>query len=92
MEFEKDCITYAGGAVHAAAPGIHGPIGVVLTREGEVWTWGMILGDPPSLKSSAQDFAAKIAARFNVKLPQTDPPPVYRNKPWQLKNIDSTTP
>ena len=46
VELPKDVVAYAAGAAHAAAPGIHAPIGVALTREGEVWTWGMVLGDP----------------------------------------------
>lgn len=77
---------YAGGAVHAAAAGVHGPIGVVLTPEGEVWTWGMVMGDPPSFLGSLQAFASRIARflHFNVSAP--DPPPVYREKPWQLRN------
>ena len=40
---------YTAGAAHAAAPGIHAPIGVALTRDGEVWTWGLMLGDPRGL-------------------------------------------
>ena len=49
IEFHKDYVAYCAGATHAAAPGVHGPIGVILTRDGEVWTWGMVLGDPPTL-------------------------------------------
>jgi len=89
VEFEKEAVAYAGGAVHAAGAGIHGPIEVIVTREGEVWTWGMILGDPPTLKSRAQDVMTKIAGRFKSGLSPLDPPPVYRTKPWQLRNIDS---
>lgn len=89
IDFHKDYVAYAGGAVHAAAPGIHGPIGVVLTPDGEVWTWGMILGDPPSLKSRTRALAVRLGALFHLKIPPADPPPIYRQKPWQLRNIDA---
>jgi len=84
--FQKDYVVYAGGAVHAAAPGVHGPIGVVLTRDGEVWTWGMVLGDPPTLKSGLLTLAARIANFLHLKIPSPDPPPVFREQPWQLRN------
>ncbi len=75
-EFQKPYVAYAAGATHAVAPGVHGPIGVALTREGEVWTWGMVLGD------------SRLTQLF-ATIKQSDPPPVYRDKPWQLRNIDS---
>lgn len=75
VEPGKDCVVYAGGSVHAAAPGVHGLIGVVLTREGEVWTWGMVLGD-----SQLSQLIAKIT--------QSDPAPTFRDKPWRLRNTD----
>jgi hypothetical protein len=87
VEFQKDYVAYAAGAAHAAAPGVHGPIGVVLTRDGEVWTWGMILGDPPTMKARLAALAARIAGNFHFKIPVVDPEPVYREKPWQLRNV-----
>ena len=54
IEVHKDYVAFAAGAVHAAPPGIHGPIGVLLTPDGEVWTWGMVMGDPPTLRSRWQ--------------------------------------
>jgi len=82
--FKGDYAAYAGGAVHAAAPGVHGPIGVVLTREGEVWTWGMVLGDPPSFRSGLETLAVAVANFFHLKAQKPDPPPVFRAEPWQL--------
>ncbi len=76
VEFQKDYAAYAAGGVHAAAPGVHGPIGVVLTRNGEVWTWGMVLGDPQTLKGRLESLLAGLAY----------PAPVFREKPWQLRN------
>ena len=77
IEFQKPCLAYAGGAVHAAAPGDHRPIGVILTPDGEVWTWGMVLGDPPSFISYLSSRASRSYA----------PPPVLRERPWRLRNI-----
>jgi alpha-tubulin suppressor-like RCC1 family protein len=82
IEFQKDYVAYAAGAVHAAAPGVHGPIGVVLTRNGEVWTWGMVLGDPLTLKNRSE----ALWNYLHFKIPSPDPPPVFREKPWQVRN------
>lgn len=86
VALQKDYVVYAGGAVHAASPGVHGPIGVVLTRDGEVWTWGMVLGDPPTLKSRSLALLASIANFFHLKTSSPDPPPVFREQPWRLRN------
>jgi hypothetical protein len=75
IDFQKDYVEYAAGATHAAAPGINGPIGVVLTSNGEVWTWGMVLGDPRSFQSRAGALVAKIASSFHLKVPSPDPLP-----------------
>jgi hypothetical protein len=88
IELQKEYVAYLAGAAHAAAPGVHGPIGVFLTREGEVWTWGMILGDPPTLKSRLQTIAADFAAKLRIKFRASDPDPVYRDNPWQLRSIE----
>ncbi len=61
-------------------PASIGPIGVVLTRDGEVWTWGMVLGDPQTLKSRA----AALLNYLHFNTPSPGPPPVFREKPWQL--------
>jgi alpha-tubulin suppressor-like RCC1 family protein len=86
FEFPKTSAAYAAGAVHAAAPGVHGPIAVVLTPEGEVWTWGMILGDPPSMKRQLLELVAALARLLHLPTPQTDAPPVFRETPWQIRN------
>ena len=88
IEIQKDYVAYAAGATHAAAPGVHGPIGVVLTRDGEVWTWGMILGEPPTLMSRLQAGVAGFAAKLHIRIPTGNPAPVYRDKPWQLRNVE----
>jgi alpha-tubulin suppressor-like RCC1 family protein len=88
-EYQKDYVAYAAGAVHASAPGVHGRIGVVLTRDGEVWTWGMVLGDPPTLKSRVSDLALKLTNTFHFKMGAIDPDPIFRDTPWQLRNIET---
>jgi alpha-tubulin suppressor-like RCC1 family protein len=93
IEFQKDHVAYAAGAVHIAGPGNHGPIGVILTRDGEVWTWGVVLGDPPTMKSGWQALGATVDRTLHPKKsvyePDLGPDPVFREKPWQLRNIDS---
>jgi hypothetical protein len=62
-------------AVQHAAGGDN--IGIILTRDGEVWTWGNVLGDhPPS------DY-------FGTKGQQLFPNHKIIQKPWQVSNIDS---
>lgn len=89
VELPKDVVAYTAGAAHAAAPGHHEPIGVAVTRDGEVWTWGMVLGDPPTFTSRMQDCAVKLAGLFHRKIQLIDPPPVVRKDLWQLKNEEA---
>jgi hypothetical protein len=91
IEFGQDYVAYVGGAVHGAAGGVHGPIGVLLTAQGEVWTWGMVLGDPPTLSSRCQELAASVAGMLHVKVPPVAPGPVFRHKAWPLRNIEPDT-
>jgi alpha-tubulin suppressor-like RCC1 family protein len=101
-EFQKDHVAYAAGAVHTAGPGNHAAIGAVLTRDGEVWTWGVPLGDPPTLKSRWKALCNSIDRSRHPKTnltPKTNlnafdldlgpDPDAFREKPWQLRNIDS---
>ncbi|GEM_PF-2572761 len=93
IEFPKEFVACAAGSAHAALPGVHGPISVMLTRDGEVWTEGMVLGDPLTFKNHLQNLAAKIGPVINRKIPRvTDPPPVYRNVPWRLPHESPDTP
>jgi len=86
VESQKDCVAYCGGATHAAGAGIHGPIGVVLTRDGQVWTWGMILGDPPTVTGRFELLGFKALRLLRPRISPPDPPPIYRDHPWQLRN------
>ncbi len=84
--FTNDYVAYAGGATHAEPAGIHGPIGVILKRNGEVWTWCMVLGDPPNIRHSSKMMLAGILRRLfphsRVNDPEIDPE--YSPNPWQL--------
>jgi alpha-tubulin suppressor-like RCC1 family protein len=91
VNLPNDIVAYTAGAAHAQAPGHHEPIGVALTRDGEVWTWGMVLGDAPSIKGTFQDCAIKLVALFGRKV-QRDRPPVMRMQPWQLRNEEAAIP
>lgn len=68
IDFNKDIAAYAAGGDN---------IGVILTRDGEVWTWGNVLGDhPPS------DY-------LGPKGKQLFPKHKIIEKPWQVSIIDS---
>ena len=87
IELQKDVVAYTAGAAHAAAPGVHAPIGVGLTRDGEVWTWGLMLGDPRSLGSRLQYQAITLAQHFGYK-GKDDAAPVIRQTPWRLRHLE----
>ena len=88
IEFPRGYIAYAGGAAHAAAPGVHGLISVVLTPDGEVWTQGLMLGDPQTLWGRLREQLAAIAQPLRLKVSAPDPPAINRKKPWRLEIID----
>jgi alpha-tubulin suppressor-like RCC1 family protein len=64
------------------------PIGVVLTRDGEVWTWGTVLGEHTPAHSSLQSLA-KLARGLRLKVHWGNSKPVMRERPWLLPNLDS---
>jgi hypothetical protein len=69
IDLHKDIAAFAAGG---------DDLGVVLTRDGEVWTWGTVIGE-----HSPKDFWGPKGESLHPK---------YRSitKPWQLSNIDST--
>jgi hypothetical protein len=79
----KDVVAYTAGSAHADAPGHHEPIGVALTRDGGVWTWGMVLGDR---RRSLPFFINQLANQLGFKGQLFFPKPVLREKPWPLPN------
>ncbi|MGH7951029.1 MAG: sigma-70 family RNA polymerase sigma factor [Limisphaerales bacterium] len=69
INFQKDIAAYAAGGDN---------IGVILTPDGEVWTWGRVIG-----QHSPKDF---WGANHQQLLPE------YKiiDKPWQVSNIESS--
>jgi alpha-tubulin suppressor-like RCC1 family protein len=69
IDWHKDIAAFAAGG---------DDIGVVLTRDGEVWTWGKVIGE-----HSPKDY-------WGPKHEQLFPKFKIIDKPWQLSNIDSS--
>jgi len=92
VELGKDIVAYTAGGAHAAAAGIHDPIGVALTRDGEVWTWGLVLGDPRSLGSRLQYRAVQLANRLGIKAEPPYATPMLHQRPWRLPHLEEETP
>jgi alpha-tubulin suppressor-like RCC1 family protein len=68
LDLPKDIVAYTAGG---------DDIGVVLTRDGEVWTWGSVVGE-----LSPKDY-------FGPKGEQFRPKSRVVEQPWQLSIIDS---
>jgi alpha-tubulin suppressor-like RCC1 family protein len=68
IDWHKDIAAYTAGG---------DDIGIVMTRDGEVWTWGRVIGE-----LTPKDF---FGAKGEVFHPQSR----VIKKPWQLANIDS---
>lgn len=84
VDLRKDVVAYVAGAAHVSAGGGYLPIGVALTRDGEVWTWGLMLGEPPTFASILQNGAVPLANQLGFKVQPVDPGPVIRRTPWRL--------
>jgi alpha-tubulin suppressor-like RCC1 family protein len=68
LDLPKDITAFAAGGDN---------IGIVLTRDGEVWTWGNVLGE-----HTPSDY-------FGEKGTQLFPKQKIIEKPWRVSNIDS---
>lgn len=68
------------------------PLGVILTPEGEVWTWGRVLGEYTPARTSLQSLA-KIASHLHWDVDWGESQPVTRPKTWLLPvlNLDNRT-
>ena len=64
----------------------------LLTRDGEVWTWGMMLGGPRGLIDRLQYRAIKLTNHFGYKGQPPAARPVIRPTPWQLPHPEPDTP
>ena len=88
VDLQKDVVAYTAGVAHATAPGVHLPIGVALTRDGEVWTWGLMLGDPRGLGNRLAYRAVQLANRLGYKGWPPYAAPVVRQTPWRLPHVE----
>lgn len=86
VDFQKEYAGYAAGAVHAAGPGVHGPIEVLVTPQGEVWTCGLVLGDPLTLRGSTEALVTSLVRLVRPKVARPPAPAVFRKEPWLLRN------
>lgn len=87
VELQKDVVACTAGAAAATLYAL-APIGVALTRDGEVWTWGVMLGDPRSLGNRLECRAIELANRLGYKGRPPDAKPVIRQTPWQLQHLE----
>jgi alpha-tubulin suppressor-like RCC1 family protein len=77
IELPADVVAFgAGGGAFA-----------VVTKSGEVWTWGMVLGQP-TVKNRVQQFLAPWCWKIGWKVSWgVRPEPSFREQPWQLQNL-----
>lgn len=68
IDFDKDIVAYTAGG---------DSLGVVLTADGEVWTWGSVLGE-----HSPKDFEGPHHSMVIPTFTMVD-------HPWRLSNVDS---
>ena len=79
IPLEKDIVAFCGGRHR---------LGVAVTREGEVWTWGWALGQETQWTTLVKDIA-KLLRRMGIRttLGQGRPTAVVHPEPWQLPNV-----
>ena len=61
--------------------------GVALTRDGEVWTWGVALGEYTPVSQALASLSRWVHLSKEPRLEN-----VMRAKPWQLPNVDPSDP
>jgi len=69
IDLHKDVAVYAAGGDN---------LGVVVTRDGEVWTWGNVIGEHSPMDYFDQQTGEQKFPKLNV-----------RNEPWQLSIVNS---
>jgi len=79
VELNKSVVAFAGSGQRA--------IGVVLTHDGEVWTWGRVLGEYTAANTNLQ-LLATLARKAHVRADWGESLPVINEKPWQLPNLE----
>jgi hypothetical protein len=88
--FRGQYLAYTGAACLQAFPGPDLGIGVAVTANGEVWTWGHILGEPPSFKDRALAVGVRLVnylpMRKKIPARMLYPALPSREEPWQLRH------
>ncbi len=76
---QKDIVAFAGG---------RNRLGIALTRDGEVWTWGWALGQQSPTSAFVQA-VSRLLNRTGLRnnWGQGQPDPVIHPEPWQLPNV-----
>jgi alpha-tubulin suppressor-like RCC1 family protein len=81
IALEKDIVAFAGGQQR---------LGVAITREGEVWTWGLALGESHTILPLR--LLSRVVSRLGLKVQWGGPVEVRRDQPWQLHMADPNVP
>jgi hypothetical protein len=68
IELQKDIVAIGGGT----------RLGAVITRDGEVWTWGRVIGEGVTTFVRSGKDVVKVS----------EPKLVVLQQPWQLSNVD----
>lgn len=84
LQFDRVDLQKQSAAFAAAG---RGGIAVVLTPDGEVWTWGRVFGERPFM-DRAKRFFAEAATKVGIKVSPPDGTAIYRSEPWQLRNVN----
>jgi hypothetical protein len=80
ISFRKQIVAYSG-------MGNRQPLSVVLTADGEVWTWGRVLGEDIPARPGLQRMA-RFARRFGLPTDWGERKPIFRDERWLLPNMD----
>jgi alpha-tubulin suppressor-like RCC1 family protein len=79
IPLQKDIVAFSGGRHR---------LGVALTRDGEVWTWGWALGQQSRAVAVVQTLSRLLnRAGIRTRWGQGRPEPVIDTEPWQLPNV-----
>ena len=82
IPLNQTIVAFAGGKHH---------LGVALTRDGEVWTWGWALGQRSAVDAAAETLSGLLAhAGIRNAFGRNRPgpiSPIVRSEPWRLANV-----
>ncbi len=81
VDFPKDIVAFDGRSGTAA----------VLTRDGEVWTCGIVLGKQTTKDKVWNFLREQLYRLFGKKIPWQQPATITRDEPWQLRNVEPTS-